>query len=223
MGPLTSMNRCVRKPVSTIVMMATLLTVSTTLGFATTPVPETIQATYIQAGKTIGVTLIVYSYSTTSDLKALSQAFQQGQDQELASALSKTKAIGRCLIAGDLSYDVAFIQVVPTPTGRQVTFIASRPRPSDVSEPAATPRSFDLAVGQFDVNDIDPAKSTGFLFPASKLVVDEQGAFHYDLAGVPWALVNVLHSSATPQSIGPQVADASGLDLGKNRPPSSSH
>src|SRR5450755_2690824 len=58
MGPLTSTNRCVRRSGSTIVMMAILLAVSTTLGFAATQAPETIQATYVQAGKTIGVTLI---------------------------------------------------------------------------------------------------------------------------------------------------------------------
>jgi hypothetical protein len=54
--------------------------------------------------------------------------------------------------------------------------------------------TFDLAVGQFDLNDIDTAKSTGFLYPASKLVIDRQGEFHYDLAGTPWPLVNVLDS-----------------------------
>jgi hypothetical protein len=85
------------------------------------------------------------------------------------------------------------------------------------------PQSFDLAVGQFDLDDTDPAKSAGFLFPASKLVVNEQGAFHYDLAGAPWALVNVLDSNGTPQPIGPQVADASSLDLGKDQAPSSGH
>jgi hypothetical protein len=93
----------------------------------------------------------------------------------------------------------------------------------DESDPSTTPQSFDLAVGQFDLNDTDPAKSTGFLFPASKLVIDEKGAFHYDLAGNPWALGNVLDSNATTPPTGPQVADASGLDLGKDQSASSGH
>jgi hypothetical protein len=204
-------------------MMAGNFFLTTTLGFAATPASETIQATYSQAGSVTGITLVVYSYSTPADLQILSQAFQQGQDRELAIALSRTKAVGRCLIAGGPSYDVAFIQVVPTPTGRQVTFITSRPRPTDESEPPATPQSFDLAVGQFDLNNADPTKSTGFLFPASKLVVDEQGAFHYDLAGIPWALVNVLDSNRTSQPTAPQVADASGPNLGNDHSPSSGH
>jgi len=79
--------------------------------------PETIRATYSQAGNTVDVTLVVYNYSTPSDLQVLSQAYKQGQDRELAIALSKTKAVGRCVIAGGAGYDVAFIQVLLTPTG----------------------------------------------------------------------------------------------------------
>jgi squalene cyclase len=90
--------------------MAAIFTLAATRGLAATPNPETIQATSSQAGNTIGVTLIVYSYSTSSDLEVLSRSFQEGQDRELASALFKTKTVGRCLIAGESSYDVAFIQ-----------------------------------------------------------------------------------------------------------------
>jgi hypothetical protein len=215
--------RCIRRSESSIVMIAAIFTLATTLGFANTLDHERIEATYVEAGNTIGVTLIVYNYSTFSDLQVLSQAFQQGQDRELASALSKTKAVGRCLIAGDSSYNVAFIQMMKTPTGRQIIFITSRPHPFDESDPHATPQSFDLAVGQFDLNDTDPTKSTGFLFPASILVVDELGAFHYDLSGAPWALVNVLYSNGTSPPIGPQVADAPGLDVGKDQSQSSGH
>jgi hypothetical protein len=57
-------------------------------------------------------------------------------------------------------------------------------------------------VGQFEINDTDNAKSTGFLYLASRLVVDEQGAFHYDLTGSPWSLVNVLDSNwASAQAV----------------------
>jgi hypothetical protein len=160
--------------------------------------PESIQATYSQAGSTIAVTLVIYNYSTPSDLQVLSLAFQEGQDRGLATALSKTKAVGHCSISGTLSYDVSFIQMVLIPTGRRITFITSRPHPFDETDPAQASQTFDLAIGQFDLNDADPAKSTGFFYPASKLVVDPQGEFHYDLAGNPWALVNVLDTLGTP-------------------------
>jgi len=217
MRPLIGRNGCVKKSVPAILTMAGIFTLATALGFAATPGPETIQATYSQGGNTTGITLIVYSYSTPTELHVLSQAFQKGQDRELAIALSRTSAVGRCEIAGEVGYDVAFIQVVLTPTGRQVTFITSRPRPSDDSKPSATPLTFDLIVGQFDLNEIDSTRSTGFLFPASKLVVDEKGAFHYDLAGTPSALVNILYSKEMPPPSGPQVAEAPVLEHGNDQ------
>jgi hypothetical protein len=193
MGPLKNLIRCLPK----FGLLAGILSLGTTSGFAGRPPSETIQATYAQFGGATSVTLIIYNYSTPSDLQVLSQAFGEGQDRGLAAALSRTKAVGECSIAGALGYDVAFIQMVLTPTGRRITFITSRPHLFDEADPPASPPPFDLAIGQFDLDDTDPAKSTGFLYPASKLVIDKQGAFHYDLAGSPWALVDVLDSPGT--------------------------
>jgi len=191
-------------------LLVGILAVGTTSGFARSPSFETIRATYSQAGNTIGVTLIVYNYSTSADLQVLSLAFQEGQDRELATALSKTKAVGLCTITGDVSFDVAFIQMVVTPTGRQITFIANRPLQSDEVNPSSDSQSFDLMVGQFDMNDADNSKSTGFLYAASRLVVDEQGKFHYDLAGIPWSLVKVLDSNWAPALAEREAPDATG-------------
>jgi hypothetical protein len=196
MRPLANVIRCARKKAFTILLLVGTFTLGTSLGFAASPNSETIQATYTQAGKTIGITLIIYNYSTPSDLQVLSQAFEEGQDRGLATALSKTKAAGHCSITGALSYDVDFIQMVVTPTGRKITFITSRPHQLDEAGPGTESQSFDLAVGQFDLNDTDNTKSTGFLYPASKLVIDKQGVFRYDLAGNPWSLVNVLDSKS---------------------------
>jgi hypothetical protein len=185
-------------------------TLAATRGFAASPSFEKIRATYAQAGNTIGVTLIVYNYTTSADLELLSLAFLQGQDRQLAAALSKTKAAGHCSIAGDPIFDVAFIQMVVTPTGREITFIANRPLQSDEVSSDPDSQSFDLMVGQFEINDTDNTKSTGFLYLASRLVVDEQGAFHYDLAGSPWSLVNVLDSNWAPALTARQAPDATG-------------
>ena len=198
MGPLTGTNRLARKALFPFLMLAGTFTLATTLGFAASSTTETIQANYSQAGSTISVTLVIFNYSTPSDLQILSEAYQEGQDQGLATALSRTLPVGRCLISGALTYEVAFIQMVQTPTGRTITFITNRPHRFDELDPPQPSGSFDLAVGEFDLNDSDPARSTGFLYPASKLVTDAQGAFHYDLAGNPWSLVNVLDSYGIP-------------------------
>ena len=198
MTPCANVIRCARKPGFAFLLLVGTLTLGTIPSFASDRNPQTIQASSTHAGITATLTLIVYSYSTPSDLQTLSQAFQDGQDRGLAAALSKIKAVGHCSIAGGLSYEVAFIQMVPTPTGRKITFIASRPHPAEEADPPASSTTFDLAVGQFDLNDTDAAKSTGFLYPASKLVIDQQGEFHYDLAGAPWPLINVLDSQGNP-------------------------
>jgi hypothetical protein len=183
-------------------LLAALLALGTTPGFSSSLGSEKIQATYAKDGNVVRVTLIVYNYTTSADLQVLSLAFQRGHDRELAAVLSKTKAAGHCAIAGDLSFDVAFIQMVVTPTGRQITFIANRPLQPDEVNPSSDSQSFDLMVGQLDINDTDNTKSTGFLYRASRLVIDEQGEFHYDLAGSPWSMVNVLDSNWAPASTG---------------------
>ena len=200
MGPLTSVIRAALKVGFFSLLLGSTFTLGTVPGFAIGPNSETIQATSTQAGNSATLTLVVYNYSTPLDLQILSQAFQESQDQGLATALSKTKAVGHCSIAGSISYDVAFIQMVLTPTGRKITFIASRPHPPEGAGPLASSGAgaFDLAFGQFDLNDTDPAKSTGFLYPASKLLIDPQGQFHYDLAGASWPLINVLDSKDLP-------------------------
>jgi len=204
MGPRTSLIRCAR-----ILAFSSLLLAGTSIpGFSAGPDSETIQATYDQAGNTINITLTIYGYSSPSDMQILSQAFQQGQDQALVTALSKTKAAGHCSSAGALNYDVAFIQMIPTPTGRRIIFITNRPLQLDEVNSGSS-SSFDLEVGQFDLNDADASKNTGFLYPASKLVIDKEGIFRYDLAGNPLPLINVLDSRPTSATTEPSVADVS--------------
>lgn len=202
--------RCGSKLGSSSLLLACSLTLGTRPAFSSKPGFETIRATYAQAGSTIGVTLIVYNYTTAENLQVLSLAFQEGHDRELATALSKTRAVGLCSITGNPSFDVAFIQMVVTPSGREIIFIANRPLQSDEVNPDSDSQSSDLMVGQFDMNDTDNTKSTGFLYPASKLVMDEQGEFHYDLAGSPWSLVNVLDSNWAPAIAGREAPDANG-------------
>jgi len=194
-------------------LLAALLALGSTPGFSSTPGSEKIQATYTKDGNVVRVTLIVYNYTNSADLQVLSLAFQRGQDRELAAVLSKTKAAGHCSITGDLSFDVAFIQMLVTPTGRQITFIANRPLQPDEVNPSSDSQSFDLLVGQLDMNDTDNTKSTGFLYRASRLVIDEQGDFHYDLAGNPWSMVNVLDSNWAPASTGHETPAAPGPSL----------
>jgi len=197
MGILTYAIRSVRNAgISNILMGGTIALGATLANSSPSPAPESIHATFAQTGSTVSINLTIDTYSTPSDLAILSRAFQDGHDQALVTALSKTRAVGHCSIAGTLGYDIAFIQTVVTPTGRRITFVTNRPLQLGEAHPDSTSPSYDLAVGQFDINDTDASKSTGFFFPASKLVIDKQGEFHYDLEGTPLSLINVLDSKS---------------------------
>ena len=94
------------------------------------PRPETIEAsamgTGTQLGAVIGVTLNIYDFSTPADKQVLVQAFEKGQNQGLATALSRMRAVGHIEITGTLGYDCSYIAMIPTPTGRKIRFVTNR-------------------------------------------------------------------------------------------------
>jgi hypothetical protein len=200
MTPLLNVAQYARKLVLSTLVLAGFCTFGVTLAFSSSPNSETIAATATEAGQAINVTLTIDSYSTPADMQVLSAAFQEGQDQALVTALAKIKTVGHCSIRGAASYEVAFIQVTRTATGRRITFITNRPLQIGEANETSQNESYDLAIGEFELNDTDGAKSTGFLYPASKLIIDPQGEFHYDLGGKPLLLVSVLDSKQASEA-----------------------
>jgi hypothetical protein len=132
---------------------------------------ETIDATAYgtstQLGANIGVTVIIYEFSTAADRQILIEAFQKGQNQGLVNALTKMKAVGRIQIPGTLGYDLSFIRMIPTPTGRTIRFVTNRKIQFAEAYYNTQSQAFDLTAGEFQLNDQDKSKSTGVLYPAS--------------------------------------------------------
>ena len=163
---------------------------------------ETIEATAMgtgtQLGATIGVTLDIYDYSTPEDRQILVQAFEKGQNQGLVNALSRMKAVGRRAITGTLGYDVAYIRMIPTPTGRKIRFVTNRLLRFGEVYWDTQSTAFNLTAGEFDLNDQDKSKSTGVLFPLAQLAMDNQGQVQFELNQNPWNLVDVLDWKGTP-------------------------
>ena len=164
--------------------------------------PETIEAiargTDSQLGKEFNITLIIYEYSTQADKQILSEAFQSGKDQGLYNALSKMKAVGHIAVAGTIGYDVSYIEVIPTPTGRKIRFVTNRLlRIGEVYRDSLS-TSYNLTSGEFDLNGEDPSKSTGVFYPEAELVLDKQGELQTNLVGFPWQLVDILDWKGTP-------------------------
>jgi hypothetical protein len=163
---------------------------------------ETIDATAwgtsTQLGRNIGVTLIIYQYSTPEDRSILVEAFQKGSNKGLVSALERMKAVGHVSITGTLGFDVSYIGLIPTPTGRKIRFITNRLIRFGEAYYDTQSQSFDLSAGEIDINDQDKSKSAGVLYPAAQLGIDDQGQISINLLQNPWRLSNIIDWKGTP-------------------------
>jgi hypothetical protein len=206
----TEKERQMRQPKSTIhkihlLVLSTLFTIGLlTLGSSSAlcQKAETIEATAMgtgtQLGQNIEIRLIINDYSTMEDRQVLVDAFTKGQNQGLVTALQKMRAVGRISLTGTVGYDVSFIRMIPTPTGRKLRFITNRQIRFGEAWTDSQSMSFDLSGGEIDINDYDKSKSSGVLFPRAQLVIDKQGQLQIDLSQNSWKLVDVLDWKGTP-------------------------
>jgi hypothetical protein len=163
---------------------------------------ETIEATAMgtgtQMGQTIGISVEIYEYSTPEEKQLLMEAFAKGQNQGLVNALTKMHAVGHISITGTLGYDLAFVRLIPTPTGRKIRFVTNRQLRFGEVWADAQSTAFNLTAGEFDLDDTDKSKSTGVLYPECQLVIDKQGQLQIQLTQNAWKLVDVLDWKGTP-------------------------
>ena len=192
----------IRKVVTRSGLLVFLLVVATLPFFSKGEKNETIEATATgtgtQLGAVVNVSLEIYQYSTEEDRQILVQAFEKGQNQGLVNTLSRMKAVGHCSITGTLGYDVSFIRMIPTPTGRKIRFVTNRLLRFGEVYGDTQSTAFNLTGGEFDLNDQDKKKSTGVLFPAAQLVIDKEGQLQIELRENAWKLVDVLDWKGTP-------------------------
>lgn len=165
------------------------------------PKPETIQAsvsgTSTQLGRLTNMTFIIYEFSTPDDRQILVDAFKNGQNQGLYNALSKMRAVGRIAITGTLGYDVTYIRLIPTPTGRKIRFVTNRQIRFGEAWSDSRSQDYNLTGGEMDLNDSDMKKSTGVLYPAAKLVMKDN-ELTIDLLQNPWRLGNFIDYKGAP-------------------------
>jgi hypothetical protein len=164
--------------------------------------PETITATArgteTQLGKQFSVTLIIYEFSTPEDKQILVDAFQNGKNQGLYSALSKMKSVGRIAVTGTLGFDVSYIEMTPTPTGRKLRFVTNRLLRFGELYWDTRSVDYNLTAGEIDLNDGEKNKGTGVLYPAAQLEMNKQGGLQINTLGFPWKLVDILDWKGTP-------------------------
>jgi hypothetical protein len=163
---------------------------------------ETIDATAwgtsTQLGRNVGITLTIYQYSTPEDQEILYDAFQKGQNQGLVNALEKMKAVGHISITGTLGYDVSFIKLIETPTGRTIRFVTNRAIRIGEAYYDTQSQYYNLTAGEININTQDKSKSDGVLYPAAQLTIGSDGQLTLNLNKNPWRLGGILDWAGTP-------------------------
>jgi hypothetical protein len=194
-------NMCAKSSVSKVLVLTSMMLLMVAPGFSRDK-NETIDATAwgtsTQMGRSIGVTLIIYQYSTPEDRSILVEAFQKGSNQGLVNALERMKAVGHVSITGTLGYDVSYIALIPTPTGRKIRFVTNRLIKFGEAYYDTQSQAFNLSGGEIDLNDQDKSKSAGVLYPAAQLGIDDQGQLSINLRENPWRLSNIIDWKGTP-------------------------
>jgi hypothetical protein len=174
------------------VLLATVIPTSSQDNGDVETLDATAMGTSTQLGRTVGIKVNIFRYSTDADRQTLVTAFSQGQQQGLVKALEKMKPAGRIAITGTLGYDLAYVRVIKTPTGRTIRFATNRLIRFAEAYYNTQSQSFDLTAGEFTLNDTDKNKSGGVLYPASQLIVNKQGELQFELRQNPWNLVNII-------------------------------
>jgi hypothetical protein len=155
-------------------------------------IDATAMGTSTQLGRVVNVKVTIREFSTEEDRAILIEAYKVGQNEGLVNALTKMKADGRIAITGTLGYDLSYIRLIPTPTGRKIRFVTNRDIKFGESYYDTQSKAYNLTAGEIEINDSDKDKSGGFLYPAAQLVLNKQGDLEWQLRQNPWKLVNII-------------------------------
>ena len=157
---------------------------------------ETIDATAMgtstQLGKNVAVKVTITRFSTPEERQVLVTAFKRGQNQGLVDALEKAPSVGRIAITGTVGYDLSYIALIKTPTGRKIRFVTSRRIRFGEAYYSTQSKEYNLTAGEFDLNDSDKSKSSGILYPAAQLTLNKDGQLQFELRKNPWKLVSII-------------------------------
>jgi len=162
-------------------------------------IDATAMGTSTQMGRVISVKITIYEFSTDDDRGILIESFTQGQNEGLVNALTKMKSVGRIAITGTIGYDLSYIRLIPTPTGRKIRFVTNREVRFGEHFYNTQSKAFNLTAGEIEINDSDKDKSAGVLYPASQLIINKEGQLEFQLNQNPWKLVNIIdwHKAGT--------------------------
>jgi hypothetical protein len=162
-------------------------------------IDATAMGTSTQMGKVISVKVSINEFSTDDDRAILVDAFKQGQNEGLVNALTRMRSVGRIAITGTIGYDLSYIRLIPTPTGRKIRFVTNRLLRFGEHYYNTQSTAYNLTAGEIEINDSDKDKSAGVLYPAAQLIINKDGQLEFQLRQNPWKLSNIIdwHKAGT--------------------------
>jgi hypothetical protein len=155
-------------------------------------IDATAQGTSTQLGKIVSIKIMICGSSTPEDRQVLVDAFKKGKNQGLADALQKMKGVGRISLPGTVGYDLAYIRVIPTATGREIRFVTNRRISIGEAYYSTRSQDYSLTAGRLLLDDTDKTKSAGDLYPAAELKINKKGELEWNLYQNPWKLRNII-------------------------------
>jgi hypothetical protein len=148
--------------------------------------------TSTQLGQIVHVKVTIYEFSTDEDRAILVDAFKEGQNEGLVNALTKMKSVGRIAITGTVGYDLSYIRLIPTETGRKIRFVTNRQLRFGEHYYNTQSIAYNLTAGEIEINDSDKDKTAGVLYPAAQLIINKEGQLEFQLRQNPWKLNNII-------------------------------
>jgi hypothetical protein len=155
-------------------------------------IDATAMGTSTQLGTVVSVKVTINEFSTDDDRAILVDAFKKGQNEGLVNALTRMKSVGRIAITGTIGYDLSYIRLIPTPTGRKIRFVTNRLVRFGEAYYNTQSKAYNLTAGEIEINDSDKDKSAGVLYPAAQLIINKEGQLEFQLRKNPWKLVNII-------------------------------
>lgn len=157
---------------------------------------ETVEAiakgTSTQMGQMVNIRLLFCRFSTPEQRQVLVDAFTKGGTRALTNALRKMPSAGRISLPSTVGYDLAFVRVIPTPTGRTIRFITNRMIGIGEARQGGTSMDYSLTAGELYLDNNDKKKDHGTLYPATELTINKKGEPTWDLYQNPWKLQNII-------------------------------